>query len=841
LKERGLSEEQIAREMAAVRVEPVLTAHPTEAKRAAVLEQHRVLYLLLFERENSIWTPVERDELRNQIKAAIERIWRTGEVLLQKPDVADERRNLLHYLREVFPAVLPRIDARLKQAWQRAGFDETSLENLSCMPTLKFGTWAGGDRDGHPFVTDEVTRETLLELRQGALLVIYRQLAALWDRLCLSTYVQAPPPELADAIVRLRAEIKADSQTSIEQNPEEPWRHFVALIMAKLPLDEGRAPRKTTSLTREEFYAPLEAKYRSASELDADLKILERSLCAVDAVRIAQVDLRPVRRALDVFGFHLATLDVRQNSRVHEKSIAQLLDAARVLFEDESGKVWSGAEFASWPENVRLAFFNQELESPRPFLNAATRAGDEADAVRDCYRVLVEHINRFGPAGIGALIISMTRQLSDLLLVYILAREAGLAQSTPDGLVCPLPVVPLFETEDDLHRSAGILREFLQHPMTRRSLESQSSREGRSTLRQHKMVQQVMIGYSDSNKDSGILASQWALQLAQREMAQVGKECGAHIRFFHGRGGTISRGAGPTHRFLESLPDGALDSDLRLTEQGETIAQKYANLNTATYNLELLMAAVTGVSLRQKYFPSQAHPLEPCFEKLAMWSRDAYHQLLHTEGFVSFFEGATPIDALEHARIGSRPVRRTGRRGISDLRAIPWVFSWSQARFYLTGWYGIGTALRKLANENPLEWERLQSEISTWPFARYVLTNVETSLASADLQLMNDYASLVEDAAIRHRFMDEISAEYARSRDMLAQVFGSSFETRRPRMHKTLQLRARALKMLHHQQIALLRDWRSVNVEGNEQAASEMLPDLLLSINAIASGLRTTG
>ncbi len=399
-------------------------------------------------------------------------------------------------------------------------------------------------------------------------------------------------------------------------------------------------------------------------------------------------------------------------------------------------------------------------------------------------------------------------------------------------MICALPVVPLFETEADLRGGADILREFLQHPLTQRSLKLQAQ--------DSTPTQQVMVGYSDSNKDSGILASQWALHLGQRQMSAVGDELGVRIRFFHGRGGTISRGAGPTHRFLEALPVGSLSGDVRLTEQGETIAQKFANQNTATYNLELLLAGTTGVTLGGKKGDSREHEMEPIADQLAIWSRDAYKKLLHTEGFIEFFQGATPIDALEHARIGSRPARRTGKRSVEDLRAIPWVFSWNQSRFYLPGWYGIGSALRRLSNEDTLAFEQLTGDVRNWPFMRYVLTNVETTLASADLELMSAYAELVEDRAVRARFMDEISAEWHRSREMLARIFGQSFETRRPRMNETLELRARALKLLHHQQIALLRQWRELR-KNDEAQAEAMLPQLLLSINAIASGLRTTG
>jgi phosphoenolpyruvate carboxylase len=838
LKEKGASAEQITQILQAVLVEPVLTVHPTEAKRAAVLEQHRALYLLLFQRENPIWTPAEKAENRTQIKAAIERIWRTGEILISKPDIEDERRNLIYYLREVFPAVLPRIDARLRHAWAHAGFDPKYFDGIQCMPRLHFGTWVGGDRDGHPFVTAQTTRETLEELRQNALIVLHRQLNTLWERLPLSSLVQSPPPELQQNLERLQNELGHEIQPLLESNDEEPWRLFVALLMAKLPLNNPFANQPDAAL-HEDHESAVANRYCFSRELEADLALLDRSLRQVGAARLARVDLLPVRRAVEVFGFHLASLDIRQNSKFHDVALSQLLVAARVTFEDlEVG------DFANWPEEKRLAFLRAELESPRPFLHSGTKVGPEADAVLDCYRVLTRHIRKYGPRGLGALIVSMTRQLSDLLVVYLLAREAGLAQNGADGLECLLPVVPLFETEDDLRGSAAILRDFLAHPMTRRSLQ----RHVQSTLASNtasctapRLTQQVMIGYSDSNKDSGILASQWALQRAQREMAQVGEEFGVEIRFFHGRGGTISRGAGPTHRFLEALPSGSLSGDLRLTEQGETIAQKYANLNTATYNLEMLLAGVTGVTLRHKYFRAEPHELEPIAEQLAGWSRDAYHGLLRMDDFMTFYEAATPIDALENARIGSRPSRRSGRRELSDLRAIPWVFSWNQSRFYLPGWYGIGTALKRLCNENPEGWKRLQDEINNWPFLRYVMTNVETNLASADLKLMAEYAALVENSEVQHRFYGEIAAEYNRSREMLAALFGHPFEVRRPRMHQTLQLRARALKILHRQQIVLLRDWRQLRQTGDEEAAAALLPQLLLSINAIASGLRTTG
>jgi phosphoenolpyruvate carboxylase len=494
-----------------------------------------------------------------------------------------------------------------------------------------------------------------------------------------------------------------------------------------------------------------------------------------------------------------------------------------------------GSQWEEWPENERLRFLERELRSPRPFLHATASTGAEAYAVLGCYRVLAAHIAKYGADGIGALIISMTRRLSDLLIVYVLAREAGLTRRLPEGLVCVLPVVPLFETLDDLEAAPSILGAFLDEPMTRRSLNFLSWNWGREKL---ELTQQVMVGYSDSNKDSGIFASQWGLQKAQARLGQLGRDTGVRIRFFHGRGGTVSRGAGPTHRFLEALPNNSLTGDIRLTEQGETIAQKFGNFGTATYNLELLMAGVTATTIEHERSVPTSPPLAPVLERLSRASQQAYRVLLETEDFLSFYRQATPIDALEHSRIGSRPSRRTGKPSLADLRAIPWVFSWNQSRFYVPGWFGAGSGLKALT-ENELG--EIKEQIRRWPFLYYVLTNIESSIASTDLELMQGYAALVEDETLRERFMTIIVAEWNLTREMLEKLRGVPMAERRPRMLKTLQRRAEALRILHLQEIHLLKIWRAHRAAGEDAAAEKMLPDLLLSINAIASGLRTTG
>ncbi len=464
----GLAPAEIAAGLGRIIVEPVLTAHPTEAKRATTLEQHRRLFVLLQQREDPRRTPQEQADLREEIKVTLERLWRTGEILIQKPEVAAERRNLMYYFREVFPRALPELDQRLRQAWADAGFDAALLADGCALPRLRFGTWVGGDRDGHPLVSAQTTRETLAELRAGGLELLTRQLGRLATRLCLSQHVQKPTPAFSERLAALMAEAGEPGRRLLREAPEEPWKQYVRLLLAKLPRHRtgGGIDRRGSQAVA----------YTRPEELGADLLSLEQSLIDVGARRIAARDVRPVIRAVETFGFHLATLDVRQNSRFHDKALGQLMTVAGHA---------DGDTFHGWTEERRMEFIERELGSSRPFAHPATSAGPEADAVLSCYQVLVGQLHAHGGGGLGALIVSMTRRVSDLLVVYLLAREAGLARSTPEGLVCSLSVTPLLETPEDLEAGPGILRAFLAHAVTQRSLreQQQSARDSRRNRR----------------------------------------------------------------------------------------------------------------------------------------------------------------------------------------------------------------------------------------------------------------------------------------------------------------------------------------------------------------------
>jgi len=719
---------------------------------------------------------------------------------MTRPELKQELRNALFYLREVYPKALNRLDTHFVEAWRDAGFSVDKLQNSNRLPKISFGTWIGGDRDGHPLVTPEVTYDTLADLRSHAIVLMRKELKQLAFHLTISKQFQEIPEALTERISQLSHSLQNPSYAAdiLHQNREEPWRQLVYLMRGML-FDSAQG----------------EGGYQRPEELDADLELLEKTLLSTGCLHLIKLHISPLRHKLNIFGFHLATIDIRQNSEYHG--------------------IKDGENFADWSEEARCAFLSEELLSARPFLHDTTSAGEEADSVLNSYRVIADQIDNYGMGGIGAFIVSMTRSVSDLLVVYLLQREAGILVQTETGLASPIEVVPLYETKDDLDSSQDLLSGFLDHPVTKRSHELRYP-EGN-------VFQQVMLGYSDSNKDCGILSAQWSLYRAEKAMVETAAERNIKLNYFHGRGGTISRGAGPTQWFMEALPHGSLSGHFRMTEQGETIAQKYANLSNATYNIELLIACAAATAAKHKHGTAIEDPCINIMPKLSEGSESAYQKLLKTEGFIPFYREATIIDALENSRIGSRPSRRTGKKDFSldDLRAIPWVFSWTQARFYLTGWFGVGSALNAIKQDSPTDYQALKDGLKGSKFLQYALTSVETNLASANRELMIAYGDLCTDEVLKERFMKIILDEFDLTKELLSDIFNGEFDERRPRMSKTLDIREEPLKVLHHQQVELIKEWRALKAAGKEDEAETLFPKILLSINAISSGLRTTG
>lgn len=816
LKKHGVDQDQILEYFRDIEAEPVLTAHPTEAKRPVVLSLYRQLYLLMVKRENSMYNRYEQQEIRDNIKEVLHQLWFIGEIFIEKPALESELENVLHYFHNVFPDVLPMLDYKLEQAWREAGFDPQILQEAGTLPSISFGNWVGGDRDGHPLVTAEVTTYTLKAFRLHAMKLVLDRLDELSDRLSIYCDTKCLSPEFKKRLKELEEELSP----VFALGQQEPYRYFIQLLKRKLPVAEQQGGG--VDLIDKPY------SYRHSDELVSDLNLLKSALIHYGAGFLAQDVVQKVTRHLEIFGFHLARLDVRQNSHFHEEALMSLIQSGipeqhRLLKEEQESL-----------EEVIL----KELEQNRPF-NARTEflSSDKAMEAVEVFHSLRRHIRSYSERALGSVIVSMTRHEKDLFTIYLLSREAGFSRMTEHGLVCPMPVVPLFETIEDLKASPRILDRFLSHEVTRNNLEYIRKKRNWS-----RPVQDVMIGYSDSNKDGGILASAWHLYHAQMQLAEVGKKHGLVIRFFHGKGGTISRGAGPTHWFLKSLPQDSLNGLIRVTEQGETIERKYANKVNASYNLELLLAGTAYQTIMNQQGKLEAQPLrEELLSHMAEESYRAFKQLTKHPSFIPFYEQATPIDVIESSRIGSRPSRRRGKRSLEDLRAIPWVFSWTQSRMHISGWYGVGSTLAKMKTGDQEKYDRLKELVKTDNFARYVLTNVDTSLAATDEEIMNLYAGMVEDEQVRKEILGMLMKELELTRDMMLDLLDTPISSRRPNHHLSTRLRAEALLPLHQEQVSLLKQWRQALRDGDTRQAELLLHDLLRSVNAIASAMGTTG
>lgn len=792
--EEGLTEAEVIETLKKVQVEPVLTAHPTEAKRPSVRQRHKAIYEELRSFESAKNDPHYGRRVGDSLSAELQTLWYTGEIFVQRPDIQEELRNALPYLSETFPEVVMRLDRSLELAWEDAGWDVENLRKEKAYPKLRFSSWIGGDRDGHPFVTPEVTKNTLAELHLNAVAMHQRHLEKIADKLTL-----APPftkvPEQLNTTISETADLLGEAGSRIAFRYRlEPWQAFVRLLLEKF--EQG--------------------KYTRTEEYLADLTLTYDTLIEAKASLTANEWVFPLIRLAEIFGLHLASLDVRNNSEAHDEAASELF--AKIGVPD-------GENFGTWPEEKRREFLVSELKNPRPFLTRYEEAGEKADGIFAYFRLLATHLRKHGPDGLGQLIISMTRSVSDILLVQVLAREAGLAQLHENGKWrSRLPVSPLFETGEDLANADKILAEYLAimgpHPSG---------------------MQPAMVGYSDSNKDAGVFASQWGIFKGQEAMTAACKKEGVVPQFFHGRGGTIGRGAGPTRWFLRALPEGALAGPVRVTEQGEVLPRKYGHEGNAHFHLELLTAGVTRVVGLSN---DRANPVDAVRQSLDALSREsdkAYRRLLDADNFIDFYRTATPIDALETGVFGSRPSRRTGKKAsLKDLRAIPWVFSWTQARFYLPGWYGVGSGLEAIG---PEAYQNIKDNLQNFDFLRYVFTNIESSLASANPETMKQYAALCPDEALRERLLGQILGEYEKTRSLVHNLFGREFDDRRPRMEKTLAVREVPLKVLHHQQISLLKDWRNAGspIEAEDGKFDRNFLALQLTINAISSGLRETG
>jgi phosphoenolpyruvate carboxylase len=798
-KDQGVTEKEMLQAISDTHVIPVLTAHPTEAKRVTVIEIHRELYLLLVKRENTSLSKLEQNTIEENIINLLERWWRTGEIYLEKPQIEDERANIIYYFTRIFPAVLERSDEQLKGSWIEVGLNPEKIKTPDVFPKISFGNWVGGDRDGHPFVTPSITQETLELLRKNALLLIKERLIKAAIKFSVSAISNPVPFRLSEIIEKNAKALGEQGENAVKRNPYEPGRQYINLLILKL------------ENTISNNFADSNSYYKSSICLKEDLKFLRDILIENGMKGLAEDLLFSLERAVSCFGFHLARLDIRQNSAFHDKAISQILKS---IGEEDY-------DFENWTEEKRVAYLSELLENHAAITDITVHYGPEADNVLDCYSVIRNHINQYGSEGIGSFIISMTRNLSDLLAVYFLMKETQLLNTS-------IKVVPLFETIEDLHNGPVILDAFLQHPTTQK----------RASKIAHQ--QEVMLGYSDSNKDGGTIASKWNLYKAERELSEIAVKNNYNVYFFHGAGGTISRGGGKYHRFLESMPINTVNGTIKITVQGETIAQLFGNPLTATYNLNALASGVTKqIILAKQNADTNKLPFE-IMDYLSQKSFEHYRDLIETPGFINFYGKATCIDVLERSKIGSRPSRRTGTRSLDDLRAIPWVFSWNLSRITITGWYGLGSALKTLKTERPEAFESLKKSLNNWPFLKFLMIQTETNLILSNREMMDLYADLDETTSEREVFMSKILTDYDNCFSLIEELFEAPATIRRKGQYDNIVWRDEKLQVLHHLHIDYIKKWRAIKDESSPEKEQTLIK-LLSIINSLSSGLKNTG
>lgn len=786
--------------LAGALVAPVITAHPTETRRRTVFEtQNRIMELMRM-REWVSGDPVEADAVDGQLRRQILTLWQTALIRLSRLRIQDEIEVGLRYYDASLFEVVPRINAELRDAlrnrWPGSG--------VLAEPMLRPGSWIGGDRDGNPYVTADVVARATHRASETALEHHLAELEVLERELSMSARLVTVTPELN----RLADESGDESAF----RADEPYRRAVRGLRARLT---GTAARILGHPAVHAVAGGL-PEYRDPAELLGDLEIIDASLRSHGDGTVADDRLAQLRNSVEVFGFHLCGLDMRQNSEVHETVVAELL-------------AWSGVhpDYASLPEDERVALLTRELATRRPLAGPHAEFSELTTKELGILRAAADAVDRIGPEAIPNYVISMCESVSDMLEAAILLAEVGLFD--PDGEAgprCPVGIVPLFETIEDLRHGAETLTATLDVPLYRALVANRGD------------SQEVMLGYSDSNKDGGYLAANWALYRAELDLVRVAREKGIRLRLFHGRGGTVGRGGGPSYDAILAQPPGAVEGSLRITEQGEIIAAKYAEPRLARRNLEALVSATLESTLLDvEGLGDDAAPAYAVLDELAELARVAYADLVHdTPGFVEYFEASTPVAEIGALNIGSRPASRKQTQSIADLRAIPWVLSWSQSRVMLPGWYGTGTAFEKWVGDDAGRLATLTDLYERWPFFRTVLSNMAQVLSKSDMGLAARYSELVPDAELREEVFGKISAEHARTLAMYRAVTGhDNLLWDNPALDRSVHNRFPYLEPLNHLQVELLRRYRAGDDSDNVRRGIQ------LTMNGLATALRNSG
>ncbi len=796
----GVSPATLALALQNALIVPVLTAHPTEVQRKSILQCQHAIARLLDQRDRLRLTPEEQVENDRDLARLVLTLWQTRLMRPNRLKVIDEVKNGISYFDDTFFTELPRLYGQVEALLSAEGIANETLESLPAF--FRIGSWIGGDRDGNPFVTAEILHETL-RLQSAAVFNFYlEEIHALGQELPLSQLLVRITPELA-------ALSDASPDTS-PQRADEPYRRALSGIYARLAatiqtLDHEHALRHPV--------APAQP-YPSADALAADLAILAESLRKNGAARLARGRLRRLVRAVQVFGFHLAPVDLRQNSDVHARSVAELLARA--------GRC---PDYAALDESARIALLCEELATPRPLHSPWLDYSEETKGELAIFFAARELRQRYGEAALPNCIISKTDGVSDLLEVALLLKESGLLLPGAEPQLA-MNIIPLFETIGDLRQAGPVMDAIFQLPLYRQLLKSRGDE------------QEVMLGYSDSNKDGGFLTSGWELYQAEVQLTRVFARHGVRLRLFHGRGGSVGRGGGPSYQAILAQPAGAVSGQIRITEQGEVIASKYANPEVGRRNLEILVAATLEATLTDhENQVERAEAFHPVMDELSRRAFAAYRSLVYeTPGFATYFRESTPLSEIAKLNIGSRPASRKKSDAIEDLRAIPWVFSWAQCRLMLPGWYGFGTAVNGWLEENPEGLPVLQRMYRHWPFFRTLLSNMDMVLAKTDLAIASRYAELVTDPTLRQQVFGRIQAEWELTRQhLLAIEEQQDFLADNPLLKRSIRNRFPYMDPLNHLQVELLRRHRA----GAED--ERIARGIHITINGIAAGLRNSG
>ena len=799
MKARGASLEEALELVSKLDIQPTLTAHPTEARRRSILDkQRRIASLLTLLRRDP--TPDEEENALDELYGHISLLLATAEVRVERPTVREEVEQGLYFLRGSIWEAVPEIHRDVERALRKHYGEAPELPVF-----LRYRSWIGSDRDGNPNVTSEVTRWTLAVQRQAALRKHLEELRALQQELSISQRRSEVPATLYRSLEADAEEVQQD-EARRRQYQDEPYRLKIAFMMTRLgwlleDLEAGDPYR--SGYTSERFVA--------------DLDLIDGALRESGFAEAAEHShLWRARVLARAFGFHLATLDVRQHSRIHEQALTEILRVSGVV-----------ENYAGLDEEEKLRVLTEELKNPRPLLTRGAELPEAAAKVLETFAVIREAI-RSEPQSIRCYIVSMTHALSDLLEPMLLAKEVGLG--TPDGGFPSLDFVPLFETIDDLERSQELMGKLYEHPAYRPQLEARER------------FQEIMLGYSDSNKDGGYWMANWALHKAQRRLGEVCRKHEVDFRLFHGRGGTVGRGGGRANQAILAMPRVAHNGRIRLTEQGEVISFRYALPEIARRHLEQLVSAMLTAFGTEGHDAPRKHAGRPeeLMETIARRSMTAYRELIDHPGLWPWYIHVTPIEQISRLPIASRPVSRKSASEVDfeSLRAIPWVFAWTQARYLVPGWFGVGTAMQQALEENPEAEQVLRELCREWPFFDAVLESAQREMARARLPIAERYARLNEGGQKGQDYHRWIAEDFDRARSVILRVTGNQeLLQNSPVIRKSIALRNPYTDVLNLLQIELIRRSR----EGSDMDPDELRHDIFLSINGIAAAMQSTG